>query len=111
MSNHSSDPNDPVYRDLHAKLSAALEDRDTKLGPTGEYPRGRLTPTDEGGITFAVGTKNGVVLLDFGKPCVWVGMPPDQARRLAASLTKHADAIDGGDKGIFDLTARARDVR
>lgn len=108
MSNHSSDPNDPVYQDLHAKLTEALETAD--LGPTGEHPNGRLTPTDEGGIRFAVGARNGTVVLDFGKPVVWVGMPPSQARQLAEALVRHADAIEP-DARIFEVAAKARDVR
>jgi hypothetical protein len=90
MSNHSSDPTDPpdpAMRELFDKMKQAL-------GPTGEHPRGMLTPTDEGGIRFAVGSKNGVVVIDFGKPVAWVGMPPAEARQLAESLVKHADHIE-----------------
>lgn len=93
MSNHSSDPSDPVYRDLHAKLTEAL--KPVRLGPTGDHPNGRITPTDEGGIQFAVASKGNVVIIDFGKPVVWVGMPPDQARGLAELLIKHAAIVDG----------------
>lgn len=96
MSNHSSDPNDPVYQYIHAKLTEAL--KPTKLGPTGDHPNGRITPTDEGGIQFAVASKGNVVMLDFGKPVVWVGMPSEQARGLAALLVKHADIVDGKDE-------------
>lgn len=91
MSNHSSDGSnapDPTMR-------AILEQLKQPLGPTGEHPNGRMTPTDEGGIRFAIGAKNGAVVIDFGKPVAWVGMPPDQARQMAASLVRHADAIEG----------------
>lgn len=90
MSNHSSDGNDEIHRKFKEMFANAGE----KLGPTGDFPRGRLSPTDEGGIKFAVGGKDGVVIIDFGKPVVWVGMPPEQARQLAESLVKHADNIE-----------------
>lgn len=35
-----------------------------------------------------------MVILDFGTPVAWVGMPPGAARELAASLIKHAAMID-----------------
>jgi len=107
MSNHSSDSDpapDPILRKMLEKIGEPL-------GKTGQHPRGRLTPTDEGGIRMAVGSRDGVVVLDFGTPVAWVGLPPSEARQLAASLMKHADAIDGGDPAIFETAARARDVR
>lgn len=60
------------------------------LGATGEFPDGKLTPTDEGEIRIAVGNKEGRVVLDFGTPTVWLGMEPQQARDLARSLFDHA---------------------
>lgn len=66
------------------------------LGKTGEHPRGRLTPTDEGGTKIAVGSKNGAVVIDFGTPVAWIGFSSDEARQLAESLIKHADQVDRG---------------
>ena len=92
MSNHSPD-HDPEMTDrLNEMLKKVAEPR---LGPTGNFPRGRLTPCDEGEIRIAVGSKDGTVVIDFGKPTAWVGFPPADARALAASLVKHADAIEG----------------
>lgn len=106
MSNHSSDNSNPP----DAMLRKFMEQLNHPLGPTGDHPNGRMTPTDEGGIRFAVGSKNGVVIVDFGKAVAWVGMPPIQARQLAESLIKHADAIEP-DARIFETAARARDVK
>lgn len=104
MSHHSSESD----LALNAKLQRMLEDVDRPLGATGEHPRGRLTPTDEGGIKIAVGSKNGAVVINFGTPVAWIGFSPTEARQLAESLVKHADSFDGGDPNIFDTAAKAR---
>ena len=91
MSNHSRESDMKFDNAFHRMLECAGD----RLGKTGEHPRGLLTPTDEGGIRFAVGSKNGVVVIDFGTPVAWVGMPPGQARALAESLVRHADHIEG----------------
>lgn len=62
----------------------------SELGATGKFPDGKLCEHDEGEITFAIGHREGQVVLDFGKPVAWVGMSPQQAIALAASLTQHA---------------------
>jgi hypothetical protein len=61
-----------------------------KLGPTGDFPDGRLNEYDEGGINMVVEVSKGRVLLSFGKPIAWLGVSPDDALRLADLLTKHA---------------------
>lgn len=72
-----------------------LERAGEPLGKTGEHPRGRLTPTDEGAIKIAVGSKNGAVVIDFGTPVAWIGFSPAEARQIAESLVKHADHVEG----------------
>jgi hypothetical protein len=57
-----------------------------------QYPDGKLNATDEGALQIAVFTEDGNVIINFGKPVNWVGMPPDQARALAALLVAQADA-------------------
>ncbi len=66
------------------------------LGATGEYPEGKLNEDDEGELRLAVGHNEGNVILDFGKPVVWVGLPPDTADAIADMLRKHAQAVRGG---------------
>jgi hypothetical protein len=68
---------------------------DYRPGPTGDYPRGKIDDTDEGGLQIAVGAYKDVVRVDFGKPTAWVGLPPEQAFELARLLTKHAAEIRG----------------
>lgn len=92
MSHHSPEADKQLTDALNEKLEKLLENR---LGKTGEHPRGRLTPTDEGGIRIAVGSKNGAVVIDFGTPVAWIGFSPQEARQIAESLVKHADHLNG----------------
>jgi hypothetical protein len=91
MSHHSRE-SDIEYDNAFRRL---LERTREPLGKTGEHPRGRLTPTDEGGIRIAVGQKNGAIVLDFGTPVAWIGFSPAEARQIAESLVKHADVLEG----------------
>ncbi len=75
------------------KLTRALLDTTGFVGATGLHPQGKLTPQDEGGIQFRVGSENGKVVLDFGTPVHWVGMDAQQAADLASSLMKWARIV------------------
>ena len=65
------------------------------LGPTGQFPRGKLDPSDEGELQTAVAAdhKAGVVRVAFGSPVSWIGLPPKEARQFALTILKHADEI------------------
>lgn len=65
-----------------------------KLGPTGDFPDGKLNPQDEGGLQMAIHTEGHVVRIDFGSPVAWVAFEPPIARTLAAALLKAADQAD-----------------
>ncbi|MCA1684784.1 MAG: hypothetical protein LC745_02120 [Planctomycetia bacterium] len=48
------------------------------------------------GLALAVGsTHDGEVIVEFGQPRAFLLMSPEAARRLAGSLLRHADEIDG----------------
>lgn len=66
-----------------------------KLGSTGEFPRGKIAPDDQGEISFRVGSdvENDVVRVEFGQPVAWLAMPPKNALKLARKLTGHAERI------------------
>ncbi len=64
-----------------------------RLGGTGNYPDGKINKNDEGEIRFGVANVDGKVILNFGKPVAWVGMNPDDARRLADMLIKKANEL------------------
>ena len=60
-----------------------------------QFPFGRLNPEDEGKTQIAVAAdgSNGVVVLQFEEPMRWIGMPPETAEQLAASLTAKAEEV------------------
>jgi hypothetical protein len=62
------------------------------LGATGTFPQGKLNDHDEGGLKMAIGydKTDGIVRVEFGKPVAWLGLPPPEARQLAALLLHHA---------------------
>lgn len=61
-----------------------------KLGATGEYPKGKLAPDDEGGLNAAITRQGDVIRIDFGKPVGWLALYPDEARALAKILIEKA---------------------
>jgi hypothetical protein len=75
------------------KLSSK-ERQDMKLGPTNQFPEGKLVPHDEGELKFAIGSRDGCVVMEFGSPVKWFGCPPGVAREMARLLVKHADALE-----------------
>jgi hypothetical protein len=64
-----------------------------KLGPTRDYPDGKLNESDEGELMFAVGDKDGKLVIEFGTPVKWVGMPPHVALELAQLLVNRAELL------------------
>ena len=61
------------------------------LGATGKFPDGQLSPDDEGELTMGVAhDSKGNVILNFGKPCDWIAMPPEMAIQLATTILRHA---------------------
>jgi hypothetical protein len=62
------------------------------LGPTGDFPHGKLGPDDEGGINIQIGSKDGAVIVAFGTPVVWFGLPNAEAIDFAKKIMKVAGA-------------------
>lgn len=77
--------NDAFLREIFAKQQ--------RLGATGEFPQGHLTPEDEGEIRMGVTVFDGKVVVDFGTPTTWVGMDAEQARGLGELLIRRAGEI------------------
>ena len=65
------------------------------LGATNSYPEGKLNKDDEGGVVFKVGTENGQVTINFGKPIVWIAFSPMQAIEIAKILITRANQSSG----------------
>ena len=63
-----------------------------KLGPTGDYPEGKLNGDDEGGIAIGVAydPEKDVVVVNFGKLVKWVAMPPANAIAFARMILSSA---------------------
>lgn len=61
------------------------------FGETGKFPRGKLHDSDEGELQLGVTVNQGTVILAFGKPVAWLGLTPQIARQLAATLIERAD--------------------
>jgi hypothetical protein len=94
---HHGDHDSPIPEAIAKAL------RDPLIGATGLHTEGKLTPADEGGIQFAIGVKDGKVCIDFGTPCKWVGMTPEQALDMASSLIGHAKKAARGTGSILTL--------
>jgi hypothetical protein len=64
------------------------------LGATGTFPMGKVHDTDEGALKVGVAYDkiNGIVVVNFGKPTAWVGMPPENAIDFAKTILRHAGA-------------------
>lgn len=105
MSNHSSVPNEQMSKMCEklfdgqqptGKEFAEMIDcdaRNSQFGETGNFPEGKLTNEDEGEIKFGVTTKDEKVILNFGKPCAWIGMTREQAEELGRLLINRANGI------------------
>lgn len=63
-----------------------------KLGPTGKFPDGKIHEDDEGEITLGVAfdPKSNCVIVNFGKPISWIGLPPIAAIKFANMILDKA---------------------
>lgn len=61
---------------------------------------GRSTPDDKGEIRFAIGlSANGLVCIEFEKPCTWLGLSIEEAAQVGVKLIDYARegrALRGG---------------
>lgn len=88
MAHHSSEMSDAMRRQM--------EEFFPRLGATGKFPQGHLSPEDEGELMLGIGVMDGKVILNFGKPVMWIGFDHEQAIQLAQMLyDKASDAARG----------------
>lgn len=64
-----------------------------KLGATGDFPRGKLNPQDEGGLQLAITVKDGVVVIAFGKEVAWLGLDKATAISFADTIKRRAEEL------------------
>lgn len=96
MSHHSNDFDPQMseetmrqFVEAGQKAGNAIQDiLKEHIGPTGNFPEGKLTEHDEGEIAMAVYRKDGKVIIDFGSKVTWLGMNPNQAIELGNALIK-----------------------
>lgn len=67
--------------------------RNPVAGATGSFSDGKLNPDDQGDLQMAVSNDpRGNVIVEFGKPVAWLGLPPANAIALAKVLLARAGA-------------------
>jgi hypothetical protein len=54
-----------------------------KLGATGDYPIGKLSDDDEGGLMMGITVEDKRLIINFGKSLTWIGMDKETAQNLA----------------------------
>lgn len=93
MSNHSNQQ-DPemgrIFKEQFERIRKATQESGFGLGPTGQFPEGKLTQHDEGEIKIGITTHQGKVIIDFGTQVTWIGFTPELAEQLAQSLIEKA---------------------
>lgn len=61
-------------------------------GPTGKFPRGKFSKSDDGEIQIVITSEDGKVKVDFGSPVLWIAMSYTQAIEFASLLKEKARA-------------------
>jgi len=63
------------------------------IGPTGEFPHGKMGPHDKGAINVAVAIDEyGMIRLVFGTPVTWLSLPKAEAIEFAKLILRKAGA-------------------
>lgn len=58
-----------------------------------KYPRGKLNDEDEGALSMAITVANERLIIDFGKPVVWIGFGKEEALALATLIQKRCEEL------------------
>lgn len=64
-----------------------------KLGPTGDFPDGKLSENDKGALNFAIGQDHGFVAMAFGADICGLWLEPQDAVRVALALIQKAREV------------------
>ena len=64
-----------------------------RSGATDDYPNGKLSDDDEGGLMLLISEFMGTVRIDFGKEVAWFALPPEQAKEFADLIIQRAEEI------------------
>lgn len=64
-----------------------------RFGATGRFPRGRLSPHDEGELRLGIADDGrGCVRIEFGTPVAWIALSYSEAVTFARLILKNAGA-------------------
>lgn len=58
-----------------------------------QFPRGKLNADDDGALNVRIGTQDKTVIIDFGKPTVWIGLDKHTAIALAEKIKRRAEEL------------------
>ena len=64
-----------------------------KVGPTGEFPEGKLNENDDGELAVGMTIDNGKVVMLFGTPITWIAFSPEQAIEFANQIIEKAKEV------------------
>jgi hypothetical protein len=90
MSNHSNQQDPEMAEFVKRQFEQIRKATNLGLGPTGQFPEGKLTQADKGEIKIAITSYQGKVVIDFGSQVTWIGFTPEQAEQMAHSLLEKA---------------------
>lgn len=107
MSHHGPSPFDKDEGRRFEQMKRAMMDTSSFRGAVGAFPQGQLTKQDEGLIQFAIGEKDGKVVLDFGAPVAWIGMTPQEAADIATALFRRAREVGRKNGEMIHMTIGA----
>jgi hypothetical protein len=65
----------------------------TKFGSTGDFPRGKFSQDDEGGLNLGIAVKDRTIIINFFEPVVWIGLDYHTAVQFAQTILKRAEEI------------------
>ena len=69
------------------------KDEIPKLGATGNYPKGKIIPEDQGELRLAIGTHDDSVIIEFGKEVKWIGLGKEDAIQFANTILQWANKL------------------
>jgi len=64
-----------------------------KIGATGKYPHGKMTPNDLGGLKAALVKRGDRLVLDFGKELQWISMTKNEAMVFGGGVIRMAQSM------------------
>lgn len=64
------------------------------LGPTGQFPNGKIRPDDEGQVRVAVTVENNRIMIRFGASLTWLGLDAATADEMIRVLTERRKELN-----------------